>query len=143
MVAPTPLASTPPDGRPAAAGAGGLSEALSRLQQALDAPRGAAVDRGSWRWTVRQRMAAVRDALVAEVDPVDDGWLAARSGGLLRERQALVSRLAAAGPAVLESPDVERVRAEVHRLVVDVGHHLQRRHDLAYDAVELELGGEE
>ena len=32
---------------------------------------------------------------------------------------------------------------ELGRLVVDVTHHVQRLHDLAYDAVELELGGSE
>jgi hypothetical protein len=31
----------------------------------------------------------------------------------------------------------------VQRLLVDVGHHAQRLHDLAYDEVELELGGSE
>ncbi len=29
------------------------------------------------------------------------------------------------------------------RLLTDINHHLQRLHDLAYDDVELELGGSE
>ena len=52
-------------------------------------------------------MAGVRDALVNEGDQPADGWLAARGGAALRERNALLARLTALGPAVLESPDVE------------------------------------
>ena len=33
------------------------------------------------------------------------------------------------------------VHPEVARLVVDISHHVQRVNDLAYDEVELELGG--
>ena len=39
--------------------------------------------------------------------------------------------------------DLDAVHLEVQRLLVDVGHHAQRLHDLAYDEVELELGGSE
>jgi hypothetical protein len=35
------------------------------------------------------------------------------------------------------------VRDEAGRLLVDVEHHLQRRRDLAWDEVELDLGGSE
>ena len=35
------------------------------------------------------------------------------------------------------------VRADLLRLLTDVTHHVQRIHDLAYDEVELELGGSE
>jgi hypothetical protein len=73
----------------------------------------------------------------------DEGWLIARTGSVLRERTALLGRLSALGPAVLESLEVEPVRAELDRLVVDIGRHAQRLHDLAYDEVELELGGSE
>ncbi len=38
-------------------------------------------------------------------------------------------------------PTPPAVRRELARLVVDVRHHLQRLHDLAYDEVALELGG--
>jgi hypothetical protein len=120
-----------------------MSSALLDLQHALDAPREAPALLGSWRWTVRQRMAAVRDVLVSEVESPDEGWLAAREGSVLRERNALLVRLSALGPAVLESEDVEPVRRELLRLVVDVVHHIQRLHDLVYDRVELELGGSE
>jgi hypothetical protein len=88
-------------------------------------------------------MAAVRDALVAETGPGGEGWLAARETGLLRERNALLRRLSALGPQVLENPDVDQVCSELHRLLVDVSHHVQRVRDLAYDEVALELGGSE
>lgn len=121
----------------------GMTSAMQGLAQALEAPRRPGVPLGNWRWNVRQRMAAVRDALIAETAHGSEGWLAAREGGLLRERTLLLNRLSALGPRVLESPDVEAVRADLVRLLTDIAHHLQRIHDLAYDEVELELGGSE
>ena len=44
---------------------------------------------------------------------------------------------------MLDGPEIEALRGEIKRLITDVGHYLQRVHDLAYDAVELELGGSE
>ena len=126
----------------------GMSTALRALEQAIEAPRrdGRATDTvsvGNWRWTVRQRMAVVRDALAGEGGDPEDGWLAARGGRAFRERNQLLGRISALGPQVLENPDVERVRAELRRLVADIGRHLQRLNDLVYDDVELELGGSE
>ena len=121
----------------------GMTTAMQGLQRALEAPRRPGVPLGAWRWGVRQRMAAVRDALVAETGHGGEGWLAAREVGVLRERNMLLARLSALGPDVLENPDVDEVRLDLHRLLVDIGHHVQRIHDLAYDEVELELGGSE
>ncbi len=121
----------------------GMTNAMQGLQQALEAPRRPGVPLGNWRWSVRQRMAALRDALLAETGHGGEGWLAAREIGLLRERNALLGRLSALGPQVLENPDVDAVRTDLHRLLVDVSHHVQRVNDLAYDEVELELGGSE
>jgi hypothetical protein len=121
----------------------GMTSAMQDLRQALDASCRPGVTLGTWRWNVRQRMAPLRDALVAETGAAGEGWLAAREGGLVRERNALLARLSALGPQVLESPDVDEIRAELHRLLVDVAHHTQRVNDLAYDEVELELGGSE
>lgn len=121
----------------------GLSTALHSLEQALDVPHQSGVLLGNWRWVVRQRMAGVREHLAAEGDHPSDGWLAARGGAALRERNALLGRLSAMGSEVLENPDVDAVRIELKRLLSDVAHHRQRLHDLAYDEVELELGGSE
>ncbi len=117
----------------------GLEHAILGLKHALDAPRRHRV----WRWLVRNRMASVKDALAAESSRGGDAWLAAREVALVRERDALLRRLTALGPAVLEAPDVEVVRRDLGRLVVDLEHHRQRLSDLVYDSVTLELGGSE
>lgn len=119
------------------------TSALQGFRQALEAPRQEGIALGNWRWVVRQRMTTVRDVLIAESAQDGDGWLAARGGSLLRERNALLARLSSMGPQVLERPDVEELRGELKRLAIDIGHHLQRLSDLAYDEVELELGGSE
>jgi hypothetical protein len=121
----------------------GLPLALQSLEHALDAPRRPGIPLGNWRWVVRQRMGLVREALMGETAGSDDGWLAARGGAAFRERNALLARLSSLGPRVLETPDVEVARSEGKRLVLDIQRHLQRVNDLAYDEVELELGGSE
>jgi hypothetical protein len=121
----------------------GLPAAMQRLSVALDAHHRPGVSVGQWRWRVRQEMAAVRDALIAEAGNGADGWTAAREGGMLRERNALLVRMGRLGPRVLEHPDPDVVHLDVQRLLVDVGRHIQRLNDLAYDEVELELGGSE
>jgi hypothetical protein len=88
-------------------------------------------------------MAGVRDVLAGEAGDPEDGWLAARGGRAFRERNVLLGRMSELGPQVLESPDVERIRSELRRLVADIGRHVQRLNDLVYDDVELELGGSE
>lgn len=120
-----------------------LPAALQALDQALDAPRRPGVPLGNWRWLVRQRMGAVRDALVGEAAGSDDGWLAARGGSAFRERNALLGRLSIMGPLILETPDVEESRLQLKRLLMDIHRHVQKLNDLAYDEVELELGGSE
>ncbi len=117
----------------------GLEHAIIGLQQALDSPR----RHHTWRWLVRHRMASVRQALELEHTRAVDAWLAAREGMLVRERDRLLRRLTALGSQVLESPDVEPVRAQLARLVGDLEHHRQRLNDLVYDTVALELGGSE
>ncbi|GAA1780116.1 hypothetical protein GCM10009795_027900 [Nocardioides hankookensis] len=121
----------------------GLPAAMQSLSLAVDAYGAPGVSVGQWRWRVRQQMATVRDALVAEAGNGADGWTVARQGGMLRERNALLARVGSLGSRVLEHPDPDAVHLDVQRLLVDVGHHAQRLHDLAYDEVELELGGSE
>ena len=120
-----------------------MAEALTSLAASAQVPLRAGAPTTSWRWSVRQRMAAVRDALMLESSSSDDGWLAARGGSAFRERNSLLSRLGDLGSRVLEDPDIDVVRADVGRLVTDVSHHVQRVNDIVYDEVELELGGEE
>lgn len=120
-----------------------LPGALAALLDALDAPRGTGPDLGNWRWTARQRLASVRETLALEHAHAADGWLAAREGSVMRERNALLNRLVAMGPMVLQAPDVEQVRSDLKRLSSDISRYHQRLTDLAYDEVELELGGSE
>jgi hypothetical protein len=117
--------------------------ALQELHHALEVPPQPGASLGTWRWSVRQRMAGVRDVLVNETAHHEDEWLAARGGSVLRERNTLLGRLSTLGPQVLESESIDDVRAELQRLLCDIRHHVQRLHDLAYDEVELELGGSE
>jgi len=117
----------------------GLEHAILGLRHAIDSPRRHHV----WRWLVRHRMSGVKDALTAEMSRGGDAWLAAREVALVRERDALLRRIAALGPLVSDAPDIESVRRDLGRLVVDLEHHRQRLNDLVYDAVSLELGGSE
>lgn len=119
----------------------GMVEALHGLEQAIVPPR-PGVPLGNWRWALRQRLAGVRDALVDENPSSSDGWLAARGGQAFRERGALMSRLSVLADAALTAPDPEALRQDMRRLIGDIGRHMQRLNDLAYDDVELELGGE-
>ena len=54
-----------------------------------------------------------------------------------------MARLGELGPRVLDAVDVEPVRADLRRLVVDLERHRQHLNDLVYDSVSLELGGSE
>lgn len=119
------------------------SVAMSALHRALDTPPEAGIALGNWRWTVRQRMADVRDVLIRESEHPDDAWLAARGTAALRERTALIARMGELGPQVLESSDVTAVRQALLRLLADIDRHLQKLRDLAYDDVEMEFGGSE
>ena len=74
----------------------------------------------------------------------DDGWLAARGGAAFRERNALLARLSTPRPRRCSRPPTSRrSRLDLKRLLIDIQHHVQRLNDLAYDEVELELGGSE
>lgn len=120
-----------------------VKHSLAALGQLVEAPVATGTALGNWRWTVRQRLAAVRDGLALESARAADGWLVAREGSVLRERTSLMMRISALGPAVLQAADVSEVREDLRRLVADIARHRQRLHDLAYDEVELELGGSE
>jgi hypothetical protein len=97
----------------------------------------------AWRWAVRRRLVPVRDRLHAEPLHRRDAWLSARAARAVRERDSLLARLDVLGHEVLVSDDVDAVTAALNRLLVDIEHHRQRLHDLAYDDVELEIGGSE
>jgi hypothetical protein len=117
--------------------------AMSALHRALDVPPEPGIALGNWRWTIRQRLADVREVLIRESEHPDDAWLAARGSAALRERTALIARMGELGPQILESPDVMQVRQALLRLLADIDRHFQKLRDLAYDDVEMEFGGSE
>ncbi len=116
-----------------------LEAAIGELRGAISTDNTAA----GWRWSVRQRLSAVREALREEAFWSRDGWLAARSASGDRERTQLLRRLTLAGTGLLDRRDLDRVSAELDRLANDLDHYGQRMHDLVYDSVALELGGSE
>lgn len=99
-----------------------MTDALRALDIAIAAPRpGSNV--GLWRWSVRQRLAAVREALLV----IDNGqeWHAMSDVGALRDRGTLLSRLATLANDVLDRTDLEDLRLELRRLLLDVHRHLK------------------
>jgi len=116
-----------------------LESAISDLQEALSSARTSS----NWRWLVRQRLSAVRQALSDENFQAWDGWLAARTGAADRERRQLLSRITTIGAGLLDRLEADRVAGEVRRLLNDVEHYRQRVHDLVYDSVAMEIGGSE
>jgi hypothetical protein len=105
--------------------------------------RAHAADAGAWRWNVRRQLVPVREGLAREHSHRRNAWLSARASQVLRERDLLLARLNDLSSQVLIATDVEAVAAQLSRLLVDIEHHAQRLHDLAYDDVELEIGGSE
>jgi hypothetical protein len=116
-----------------------LESAISELQDTLSGAR----TTSNWRWLVRQRLSAVRQALSDENFESWDGWLAARTGATDRERRQLLARISTIGAGLLDRLDADRMAIEVRRLLADVEHYRQRVHDLIYDSVALEIGGSE
>lgn len=114
-----------------------LESAIHGLRQALDHP-----DAPHWRWGVRRHLSLVREALAQDSARSSDGWLAARARVHDRDRHHLLARVSSLGPRVLDRLERD-LEVELHRLLGDLEHFQQRRHDLVYDAVALELGGSE
>jgi hypothetical protein len=118
-----------------------MAATTSPLDGLLRAPE--LKESGAWRWNVRRHLVPVREGLLAEHSPRRDAWLSARASQALRERDALLARLNELSSQVLVITDVEALASQLSRLLVDIEHHAQRLHDLAYDDVELEIGGSE
>lgn len=116
---------------------------MLELARLLDAPRQQGTALGNWRWTIRQGLSRLRDQLAHEDSRASDGWLAHREASVLRERNDLMSRIAAISPQVLSNPDVDEMSHQLRRLLADVSRHRQRLTDLVYDDVGVEFGGSE
>jgi len=98
---------------------------------------------GAWRWSVRRQLVPVRERLRRDHPDRREAWLSARASRMIRERDELLARLNSVAAQVLVDPDVDDLADRLSRLLVDIDHHHQRVHDLAYDDVELEIGGSE
>jgi hypothetical protein len=98
---------------------------------------------GAWRWSVRRHLVPVRDRLLREHPDRREAWLSARAARTLRERDELLTRLNALVSQVLVTDDVDDLADRLSRLLADIARHHQRVQDLAYDDVELEIGGSE
>lgn len=118
----------------------GLAETVTALRASLQPTD---VADGPWRWRVRRQLGAVRDALIAEGAASHDAGLAARSRRADRSRHPLLRQVGLLAGRLLEDADPAPLRRDLDRLATDLDHHAQRRRDLAYDEVEMELGGSE
>jgi hypothetical protein len=98
---------------------------------------------GAWRWSVRRQLVPVRDRLLREHPVRREAWLSARASRMLRERDELITRLNALAAQVLVDPEIDDVSDRLSRLLADIARHHQRVDDLAWDDVELEIGGSE
>ncbi len=135
------------------------TDPLTQLAAALEVPPVEPAALEPWRRDVRGHLGAVRSLLAtdppaapltgpsaghpAEQDAAQDGGLVARGAATLRRRDTLLTRIDELVPDVLAGAEVQDVCHRLERLVVDVQHHRQRVSDLAWDEVELELGGED
>ena len=115
-----------------------LESAIKDLQQLLACDATSA----DWRWNVRRRLSAVKDALTAP-QAQTEAWLAPREGTSHRTRRQLQARTATLAAGVLDRLDIDVILSELCRLQTDLEHYVQRVHDLVYDSVSLELGGSE
>lgn len=95
----------------------------------------------AWRWQVHRVLTHVRDDLSGEQPRVRDQWLTARGRRVAEERDRLLRRVSAAGSEALSTDDLARLGDDLRRLEADLAHHAQRLTDLAWDDVELEIGG--
>lgn len=102
--------------------------ALHALHVALDAlppphsRQGPAL--GNWRWTVRQRLGAVRTLLLNETDSYGPAWRATEGTTLLDTRNSLLERVRVFDSLVLQSPEPDTVRRDLMRLLIDVDNHV-------------------
>ena len=117
--------------------------ALQRFQTLLArGPAGNAQDR-AWRWEMHRALTGERTDLSGEQPRVREQWLAARGRRVADERDRLLARVSAAGSATLHAQDLTELGTDLHRLGSDLARLAQRLTDLAWDDVELEIGGSE
>ena len=99
---------------------------------------------GAWRWSVRRRARArARPAPARAPRPRRGVALRAREPDAARARRADHPARASWPPRCSSPTDVDDVADQLSRLLADIARHQQRVDDLAWDDVELEIGGSE
>jgi hypothetical protein len=117
--------------------------AMTATLEDLLRPGAARDSLGAWRWSVRRQLVPVRERLLREHPIRGEAWLSARASRTLRERDRLITRLGGLASEVLVTDQVDDVADRLNRLLADIARHHQRVDDLAWDDVELEIGGSE
>lgn len=117
-----------------------LAHALDGLERALLTPPQL---EQSWRYLIKQRLTWVDAALAADNHHDADPWLHPRLDRLDRERSLLQGRTSVLAATICDAVDLQPVRESLSRLVHDLEHYQQRVNDLAYDAVDMDVGGSE
>jgi hypothetical protein len=117
-----------------------LAHALDGLERAVLTPPRL---QQSWRYLVKQRLTWVEAALAADGTDDAEPWLQPRRDRLRRERTQLRSRTSLLAGTICETLELEQARRSLARLVQDLQHYQQRVNDLAYDAVDMDVGGSE
>lgn len=117
-----------------------LAHALDGLQRALLTPPRL---QQSWRYLVKQRLTWIDAALAADNGYDAEPWLQPRLEQLQRERARLMGRTSFLATTICDAVDLEPVRTSLARLVHDLERYQQRVNDLAYDAVDMDVGGSE
>ena len=93
-----------------------LATALRALESAIvPPPPGSPL--GNWRWSVRQKLGRMREAVVNGAPA--GTWDSPAARHALRERGLLLTRASDLADGVLERADVEAVRTELRRLLAD------------------------
>lgn len=108
-----------------------LTAALRALEVAIAPPRpGSSL--GNWRWSVRQRLGGVREAVVNGAPTGISDTPSAHT--TLRERGVLLTRASDLADGVLDRADIEGVRMDLRRLMADASRYVRLLEDVAAES---------
>lgn len=108
-----------------------LISALRALEAAIAPPR-AGSSLGNWRWSVRQKLGTVREAVI---NGAPAGFVDTPSAHTaLRERGILLTRVSDLADGVLDRSDVDGVRIDLRRLMADASRYVRLMRDVAAEA---------
>jgi len=115
-----------------------LTSALRALEAAIAPPRpGSSL--GNWRWSVRQRLGGVREAVINGAPAGISDTPSAHTA--LRERGALLTRASDLADGVLDRADIEDVRLDLRRLMADASRYVRLLQDVAAESKAATAAG--